>query len=267
MSRVTAIRLRTKLRALLVAVAVVLFIPVLAATLHLARVMDLNRRLAQLEASQAGSPAPVAVVMQKRISELRHQMEWLGDRAFRDVVTLAALGLVAVVITALVAPPRLLRPLARLGKLIRQTEGGNLRAVVDRIDPDEVGDLTRRLQRMLQELERFDELKREKITGLAAQRDQLLELLGVPAAIVDPRGRLLRASSGFRKAFAVEEEQLHDRPLLSTMGWEDSGLATLLATSEEVAEADAELSGKRYRVRGLLAASGEGASHRLLLFR
>jgi len=262
-SRLQATRLRTKLRLLLACTSVLLLVPVVAATLHLGRVMDLSRRLSRLESAELRASPAERPPLLRQLQELRQRMDGLGDRAFRDVVTLAALSLVVLVALTLVAPARLLAPLSRLAHLIRQTEGGNLRVVRGQVDGDEIGELTGRLHHALQELERFDELKRRKIAALAAQRSQLLELLPAPAVLVDAEGRLLAASASFRRLFTPGGEAELDQPLLQVLGGQKTGLAPLLASRETV-EAALELAGQRTRVE-VRPGAGE-APHRLALF-
>ena len=264
MNRAPAARLRTKLHLLLGGTSVLLLVPVFAASLHLTSVVSLSRRIAQLEAARVQVGPGARPPPTHEIRELRRRMHAGADRAFRDIITLAALSLVMLVSMTLVAPGILLRPLDRLERLVRRTEGGDLRVALDRAESDEVGEISARLVRTLNELARFDDLKQAKIRALAAQRNQLLDLLPAPALMLDGEGRLLAVSLSFRQTFAVQEASMLMQPALSALGWQDAALAGLLASGGPVAQAVVELAGQRFAVKAI---HGPGdAAHRLLLF-
>jgi HAMP domain-containing protein len=241
---------RGRLTLALAATALLLVLPVIAASFHLHRHYQVIESLRELEQR----PRASAAIVQARAVQARRlhaRAAAITDEAFRDVLTLAALGVIAIVFGTIALPARLLLPLRRLSALVRQAQGGNLRVVAAQLGRDEIDELTADLSRVLQELARFDELKRGKIAALAAQRDILLNLLPHPAVLLDGEGRTLQVSRSFLLAFATDAGRLIDQPLLSTLGLARSELAPALkqATEGESLELRLELGGCEQRAR------------------
>lgn len=219
---------RGRLTLVIAACALLLTLPVVAASVHLHRHYVVVSSLRELDARPPASARIVAARV-KEARRLHARAASITDEAFRDVLTVAALCLIALVAGALTLPPRLLRPLRRLDALVRQAEGGNLRVSAMRTSHDEIDELTADLGRVLQELARFDELKRAKIIDLAAQRDVLLDLLPHAAAVLDREGRAVQLSQSFLLGFGASREKLVERPLLAELGWQRTGLPAALS--------------------------------------
>lgn len=231
---------RGRLTLVIAACAFLLTLPVIAAAVHLHRHYVVVSSLRELDERPPAS-ARIAAARAKEARRLHARAAAITDEAFRDVLTVAALSLIALVAGALTLPPRLLRPLRRLDALVRQAEGGNLRVSAARAGHDEIDELTADLGRVLHELARFDELKRTKIVDLAAQRDALLDLLPQAAAVLDREGRAVQLSQSFLLGFGASREKLVERPLLLELGWQRTGLPAALERAVAGAGQELEL--------------------------
>lgn len=236
--------LRGRLTLVLAATTLLVLLPVVAATVHLGRLDEVDRTLARLHARLARGPAAATA---KLVSQAQQSLNLTRDRLYRDVITLTALSLLALGLAAVVLPARLLRPLRRLTALVRQAEEGNLEVTLSEVTPDEVGELAERMNGVLQELAKFDRLKRAKISALAAQRNELLDRIEIPVALLDANARILRLSARFSAAFNVDATALQGQPILARMKWEGTPLHDALhAPTTMVSQLDLELEGTRY---------------------
>lgn len=266
MSRLPFVRtLRGKLTLALAAATLLVLPPVVAASLHIHQMNEVNRALTQVEQLHARAEDAAARRRHERqIRRLREQFSLVSDRAYRDVLTLTALSLLVLGVVTTVLPRRVLRPLRRLTALLGQAEGGRLDVARAEVTPDEVGALAHRMNLVFSQLGQLDQLRREKISDLAAQRDLLLELCPAPAVLLDPEGRVIRASSRFGETFGRDAAALADRNLVTAMGWEQSELAGALARGGDASAL--EIEGGTYEVElWTLRPRGDGKASSLLL--
>ena len=183
-----------------------------------------------------------------QIRELGERLTLVRDQSYRDVLTLATLSLLVLVGATIIVPERVLRPLKRLTALVRQAEGGNLRVAQAQVTPDEIGELAVRLNAVLGELGHFDELKRAKISSLAAQRNELIELLDMPAAVVDREGRVLHLSVRFCQSLGLDGNVMADRDLAARLELQGTPLSELLRgeTASGVRQLEVTIQGRSY---------------------
>lgn len=208
--------MRGKLTLALVGASLLGLAPVVAASLRIHRMNEVDREMARVE-ERAEKEAAAGVSghqrHQQRIRELRAEFSLISDRAYRDVLTLAALSLLVLGVMTVVLPRRMLRPLRRLTVLVQQSEGGRVDVARAEVTPDEVGQLADRINIMFGQLGRLDHARREKITSLAVQRDLLLEALPRPAVLLDREGQVIVASAAFAARVGQQPADLVHRRL------------------------------------------------------
>lgn len=116
----------------------------------------------------------------------RHRLESLQTeaRAKRNIITvLIVTGFVCIFMVSYL-PKYIVRPIKYLNSIFRKAEEGDLKAIASYISNDEIGDLARSYNRMLERLQLYDTLKTQKIASQKRAFDRLLENLDVPACIL-----------------------------------------------------------------------------------
>lgn len=179
------------------------------------------------------------------------------DRADRFLITLVLLTLVYVAVTIVVLPRRLVQPLRHITSVMRRAGEGRLGVRPRLGGDDEVGRVAAALDAMLGQLERFDDLKRDRIYRDRQLVRRLLELVPCPVCVVDPQLRLEHANDACKTQLSLPEPY-EDTSLMARLGGPDA--ADLQRTLD-----DALRRGRRVRGLELELDTPSGESSRIRL--
>jgi PAS domain-containing protein len=223
---------------------------------------ELRRRLRELEAATTGLPGKVAGqalladlfgpgglgipgpraagwaaldaldgLRQALATEIKDAARGVRDRvdvANRYLVTLLLVTLVYLVVVIFMLPARLVRPLHHLTAVMRQAGVGHLSGRVRVVGKDEVGQLSAAANELLDRVERFDILKRDRIYQDHRRIRRLAELASQPLAILDTRLRLEHANQAFQRLFNLKKEYEDARLIDLVAGKDAEALRELL---------------------------------------
>jgi nitrogen fixation/metabolism regulation signal transduction histidine kinase len=132
-----------------------------------------------------------------------HQAEshFIEARAKRNIITvLIFTGLFCIyMITSM--PQKIIRPITRLNVLLRKTGEGDFTARAKVITNDEMGDLTRSYNQVLDRITMYEELKSKKIASQKRILERLLEYIQMPACVLDARLTILYYNVPFAGLF------------------------------------------------------------------
>ena len=128
------------------------------------------------------------------------------DAANRYLVTLVLLTLIYVAALILLLPGRLVGPLRHLRAVMDRAATGHPQVEARALGADEIGQLGRSLNGLLQRERDFDALKRDRIAQDRGHLRHLLDLVGEPFAILDTHHRVEHANRAFRALLRLPED-------------------------------------------------------------
>lgn len=116
----------------------------------------------------------------------RHRMESLQveARAKRNIISVLLVTGLICIFMIFYLPRYIVRPITSLNRVFKRAEGGDLKAFAPVVSNDEIGDLARSYNRMIERLSSFDSLKTQKIISQKRAFDRFLEALNIPACIL-----------------------------------------------------------------------------------
>ena len=143
------------------------------------------------------------------------------NEANRYLITLVLLTLVYIFIVILVLPSRLVRPLVHFTSVMERAATGQLDVRARVVGDDEMGDMGKRFNIMLERLGTFDRLKRDRIYEDGARIHSLGDRIDHPLAILDTNLAFEYANSSMRKLLALSDD-LEGRELYTVVGGDDA---------------------------------------------
>jgi hypothetical protein len=143
------------------------------------------------------------------------------DEANRYLITLVLLTLVYIFVIILVLPSRLVRPLVHFTSVVERAATGQLEVRARVAGDDEMGDLGKGLNVMLERLGTFDRLKRDRIYEDDARIRSLGDRLESPLAIVDTHFAFEYANKSMRKLLLLGDGY-EGSALMDIMGGRDA---------------------------------------------
>jgi len=128
------------------------------------------------------------------------------DEANRYLITLVLLTLVYIFVVILVLPSRLVRPLVHFSSVMQRAATGQLEVRARVVGDDEMGDMGKGLNTMLERLGTFDRLKRDRIYEDSARLRALGERIEAPIAILDTSFAFEYANQAMRKLLSLNDD-------------------------------------------------------------
>ena len=138
------------------------------------------------------------------------------DEANRFLVTLVLITLVYLSVVAMVLPGRLVRPLEHLRSVMQRAGRGRLDVRAEARGGHEIAAVSGALNGLLERLQAFDDLKRDRIALDRRRVDALVEGVDDPVAVLDTHQRLDLTNEAFRRWFGLEPRDL-GRPLADAL--------------------------------------------------
>jgi nitrogen fixation/metabolism regulation signal transduction histidine kinase len=139
------------------------------------------------------------------------------DEANRLLITLVLLTLVYIAVVILVLPSRLIRPLKHFGSVMERAGSGQLDVRARVVGNDEMAALGQSLNSMLDHINTFDDLKRDRIYEDQGRIRAMGDMVTRPMAILDTRLRIEFANKPFRDLLKLKDgyEDIHLSQTLS----------------------------------------------------
>ncbi len=170
------------------------------------------------------------------------------DEANRFLVTLVLITLVYLTVVAVVLPGRLVRPLAHLQSVMERAGRGRLDVRARAAGTDEIAAVSASLNGLLERLQAFDALKRDRIALDRRRLDALVEGLPTPVAVLDTHQQLEIANRAFREWFHLEPRDL-GRPLADALR-PDEGARALVDVLDQCLRSGQPLQGLQLDLTG-----------------
>jgi len=123
-------------------------------------------------------------------------------RAKRNIISVLMLTGLICLLTALYLPRYIVRPITHLIRVFKKVEEGDLSASAATLTNDEVGDLARSFNRMIENVRVFDDLKTQKIASQKRAFDRFIENLDKPACILTRELNAIFYNAAFTALFS-----------------------------------------------------------------
>lgn len=105
-------------------------------------------------------------------------------RAKRNIISVLILTGIVCVFMIIYLPLYIVRPITLLNRIFRKAQEGDFKAYAPVLSKDEIGELAKSYNLMMERLSMYDNLKTQKIASQKRAFDRFLENLEVPACIV-----------------------------------------------------------------------------------
>ncbi|MCA9523224.1 MAG: hypothetical protein KC609_19745 [Myxococcales bacterium] len=137
----------------------------------------------------------------------------------RYVITLVLLLTIYAATLLLIGPGRLVKPITRFNALLTQARSANFGVRATRMGSDEVGQLERGFNQLMDVVQRFDTEKRDKILVARNRLRAVSNKLGVPLVIIDSLGRITFANRPAIDRFGPIDERYRHLEDLAPQLW------------------------------------------------
>jgi len=108
----------------------------------------------------------------------------IDARAKRNIITVLILTGIVGVFMVVVLPRIIMRPITLLSRTLKKAQDGDFKAITPVQFHDEIGELARSYNNLIERFRRFDELKTQKIASQKRAFDRFIENLDTPACIL-----------------------------------------------------------------------------------
>lgn len=166
--------------------------------------------------------AKLSVTLRVWNDEFARQQGTLGAQTGdldRYVITLVLLLAIYAATLLLIGPGRLVKPITRFNALLTQARSANFDARATRVGSDEVGQLERSFNQLMDVVQRFDQQKRGKIIVARNRLRAVSNKLGVPVVIIDALGRITFANRPAIDRFGPIDERYRHVEDLAPQLW------------------------------------------------
>ncbi|MBI2944593.1 MAG: HAMP domain-containing protein [Candidatus Wallbacteria bacterium] len=178
----------------------------------------LNDLSADLQRLLAGEIAAAHATVQPRAAVADRQAEArrVASRAQQHMVLVMGVTLLAMVILAVLAPPRVVVPLRRIVSALRQAREGRFDTEISLSGTAELSAIGEAVNSLIREAKLFDALKTDRIQLEMRKLDGLANLLDRPVFVTDAEGRVLQASNAFYSLFDIASNEVLGQRLAET---------------------------------------------------
>jgi PAS domain S-box-containing protein len=142
-----------------------------------------------------------------------HDADRIETVAKRNMGIILAFTGISSLLLGLYLPRKIVMPIRRLTNLIKRAQEEDFRVNIDVTSNDEIGELGRFINRMMDEIRVFDELKVRKITEERRRLEVLANLLHEGVILVDRDGRICYINPTALEFFGLNLSDVEGRPL------------------------------------------------------
>ncbi len=161
----------------------------------------------------------------------RRHVVSLSNRAERNLLTTIVLTGMVGIYLVLFLPSRVVRSLRRITHVLQQAQRGDLDVSTLETGSDEVGNLAAHINRLLQQVRIFDNLKTERMLGAERRLGILVENIEEGVILVDDQMKPVFVSRRARQLLDARPEGAEDARIAGILG-EDDFAAILRLTVE-----------------------------------
>jgi PAS domain S-box-containing protein len=142
-----------------------------------------------------------------------HDADRIEAVAKRNMGIILAFTGISSLLLGLYLPRKIVVPIRRLTKLIKRAQEEDFRVSIDVTSDDEIGELGRFINRMMDQVRVFDELKVRKITEERRRLEVLSNLLREGVILVDDDGRVCGINAAALEFFGLSQSEVEGRLL------------------------------------------------------
>jgi PAS domain S-box-containing protein len=142
-----------------------------------------------------------------------HDADRIEAVAKRNMGIILAFTGISSLLLGLYLPPKIVNPIRKLTALIKRAQEEEFRVNIDVTTNDEIGELGRFINRMMDQIRVFDDLKVRKITEERRRLEVLANLLREGVILVDYDGRVCAINAAALEFFGLSQSDVEGRSL------------------------------------------------------
>jgi PAS domain S-box-containing protein len=180
----------------------------------------------------------------------------LGERAAsqgaRNIWVVLILTLGFIVYLIIVLPERIVIPIKRFAKIVKQIEKGDLNVSIKGFSRDEIGELVSHFSRMISQVRKVDGLKTQKILESERKFRFLINSISEGVIVLNDELWILTVNKPAMKIAGIESEEVEERSLggLESLSGLKERLEKLFTTGEKVNDLNFKgIDGKEYIIK------------------
>lgn len=156
-------------------------------------------------------------VNHEAILATRRQVEALSAKATTAVLSAALLAGILSLLAGLYFTRRLIHPIERLTRTVRQIREGHLDLKVDIQTNDEVEELGREFNQMTERLQAYEAMNVMQLIAEKKKSESLVETMPSPVIVTDDDGRVLLLNDAALRLLGIDRRSWFEQPLSSVV--------------------------------------------------